>query len=111
MKGIKANTKAGLLPVEETCHPQQYRVAGDYMEPKLSDGDEVRINASAPISSGDLCVLRHKGDYILRRFYITGRDTIELKVDNPRSRVKPLKLSSGDYEIVGSVGACLIKVH
>lgn len=111
MRRTRTNTKAGLLPVEGTSHPQQYVVTGNYMEPKLSDGDEVRINASAPISSGDMCVLWHKGEYILRRYYMTGRDTIELKVENPKSRIKPLKLSSGEYGIVGRVGGCLIKAR
>jgi len=105
MKQTCTRNSSGLSPVKGTSYPQQYKVRGNYMAPKLVDGDYVRVNASSPITNGDMCVIKVKRKYILRRYYITGRDTVELRVDNPASKIKAKCLKNHEYLVVGKVGA------
>jgi len=104
MSKATRKVKPGLSPVLETTHPLQYKVNGDYMEPAIIDGDEIRIDASTAIKNGDLCIFTHKGEYILRRFYILDNKTVELRADKPNRETKSIKLQNGKYGIVGRVG-------
>lgn len=104
MNTAKMKTNGGvLLPVKGTRHPRWFKVAGDYMAPAITDGTQVSIDTGAPIKSGDLVVLLVKGQYLVRRYFITGRNSVELRTENEAARIKPLKLSGGEYEFVGRV--------
>lgn len=78
------------------------RVAGDSMEPSLSDGDEILVDRDrrTPGSRGALFVVRLDGLVMVKRLRAIGRE-IEVASDNPAypTRMVP----AGRVEVIGRV--------
>ncbi len=96
--------------IETISVPQEYlgrgesfclRVKGDSMiGDGIHDGDIVIINKRVTASNNEMVAALINNEATLKKFYKT-KDGVELRPSNPS--MKPIKITSGDFKILGVV--------
>ena len=79
------------------------RIAGDSMEPTISNGSYVFIHAQPELQNGQIGVFMLHGDEAVCKRYHQGRDAIRLVSDNPKYEPILIEQAAEGFRVVGRV--------